>query len=563
MNYLEFFEDYDFINLVGLDINFSSVDLNVIEILDLSFCTKRKKNAVSIGKFKYILFESFQRGYFPYDFVILRVYDELIISLIREFNRTKGKKKNNIKCFVLTSLPLNLLSCTDSVDFVSIIKNKETEIVYHDKNFSLENLDELVIELASLVYSYVDLPIVGDFVVYLPNKRQIKALIHHLLLLRTNANIFVCWNSKGTKEIRTLKETQENQLNQEKKRKIIITTFSSLRENVGVVFDSMLVKGSTKGNSGGDKVVFIDKEEAIKRSQGLTYRLCKEKFFQELPNIAVRKVNVVKEYIMLSLAGIDLSILEYFPEPLVKQAIIDVGSLHIFNNEDIAKFVLKSPFSLYSSMLLCYFIMMDLPIYPGIVTAALIDNAYKSYFKLPEFKGLFGYKQTVAMEKHIKEFFTKYQSSSDLESYLKLWNDMTSQLQGFNVSVELILSYCRLNSINFEAIMDVIHQVNNASRTLGKFTKIVFEPFSVDELMKKLYDIITIVYDARKMHSVDEIIYADYYSNRYTYNLYLNPNRVVHDTIYALDILNGVITCCIPKMDIQLIEDTQQMSIES
>lgn len=115
----------------------------------------------------------------------------------------------------------------------------------------------------------------------------------------------------------------------------------------------------------------------------------------------------------------------------------------------------------------------------GIITFCLIDSA--TYFFLPKPKrdeSLDSYNKRT--QEHVEKYFTGYFAHSDVETYLKLWNDYLDNNRGDYSNKEAIGRYASKNSINAQKLKDVTQNIKNTTATITQRTKETIEIKQVD-----------------------------------------------------------------------------------
>lgn len=107
------------------------------------------------------------------------------------------------------------------------------------------------------------------------------------------------------------------------------------------------------------------------------------------------------------------------------------------------------------------------PLFPGIVTAAIVDCYGPSYFwmprKTPEIENFDKFKA-----EHIEKYFEKYRGYSDLHTYLNMWHDLSATLKGIKITDRTLSKWSRENSMNNKKINELLTIINQCVSAAGR-----------------------------------------------------------------------------------------------
>jgi predicted RNA methylase len=168
------------------------------------------------------------------------------------------------------------------------------------------------------------------------------------------------------------------------------------------------------------------------------------------------------------------------------------------------------------------------PIFPGIVLAAIIDSYGPSYFWIPRKKpGQTPEEYNLAVQSYKDKHFTKYRGYSDLETALKMWDDLLGTIGDIRGHQRKIVQWAQANSINNKKIREllkVIEQSVNAASRLGYRIQIGrFTPVNAVNAARPL--LLSVYSDMTCIHSRD----ITYYNPRLKVSYRLDTRETVNE----------------------------------
>ena len=138
---------------------------------------------------------------------------------------------------------------------------------------------------------------------------------------------------------------------------------------------------------------------------------------------------------------------------------------------DKGHFAPHFPLSVRNAAFLWEWMAGGYPIFPGIVTAALIDSYGPSYFWFPrkeQYETPLEYK--LRLTEYKAEHFAHLQGDSDLASALNMWSSLTTALSGIEGTVGQVVQWSNQQSMNAKKIrelLSIVQQCVKAAARLG------------------------------------------------------------------------------------------------
>ena len=316
-------------------------------------------------------------------------------------------------------------------------------------------------------------------------------------------------------------------------RKIVIATniaeMSITIEDVGYVVDTMVEKRAETSQSGGFRLTthYISKDSAKQRAgrtgrtrPGISYRMCTQERYEKLEEHRPPEIERVPIYetVMelldvgltpeLVLKGIDIQRITGAVQLLMKLGMV-VNSNGGVTVTDSGHFAPNFPLSVRNAAFLWQWIQAKYPVFPGIVTAALIDCYGPSYFWIPRRKPTESVEEYNLMIKQYKaKNFAKYVGYNDLETSLNMWNDLAATIGGIRGSQRAIIGWSRDNSINNKKIREllmIVEQSVNAAVRFGYNVEI--GPFTTQGVVTATRPILLSVYSDMTLIQRRDITY--------------------------------------------------------
>lgn len=361
----------------------------------------------------------------------------------------------------------------------------------------------------------------GHILIFAPGSSEVEIVAEKLKQLNLDVNpnkimtIIPAYGALKQDDIALIyKNTGPNE------RKIVIATniaeTAITISDVGHVIDTLTEKRAETSVSGGFRLTtrYISKDSAKQRAgrtgrtrAGICYRMCTQQTFETLEQHRPPEIERVPIYdTIMELLDIGLS-----PETTIKgidiqrviQATRLLTSLGMITKDasgitvtEMGHFAPRFHISVRNSAFLWKWIQGGYPIFPGIVTACLIDSYGPSYFWVPRRNTDMSVQEyNLMVQAHKTKYFDKFIGSNDLETSLNMWNDFVSVIGGIQPSAKQISTWTRENSINNKKMRElimIIQQSVNAAVNLGLDVQI--GPFTTQGVMAAARPILLSVY---------------------------------------------------------------------
>lgn len=237
---------------------------------------------------------------------------------------------------------------------------------------------------------------------------------------------------------------------------------------------------------------YISQYEADRRARyatlpdSLCYRLCSKNFFDHLPLIPPEEIlsfpadRTILNLAMLNLPPVLPPILGD-PSPIVEK-LTDWKLLTNGKITSLGRFALSSPLTIRSSVALHRWIDKGYPVFPALTILSLLDGYTSGYYWYPlltltqaaimsstefvltnssarsdylETNNPVPSEFTHMIQEHAENFYTKFLGRSDLHTLVNIWSDLLTALNGLNWDNEILMNWCRDNSISFGQIRTV------------------------------------------------------------------------------------------------------------
>jgi len=408
---------------------------------------------------------------------------------------------------------------------------------YLDRDLDIDDsTGQLYIEASKIAASvHRDTPInTGHILIFAPGSTEIERIMSSLtetFRISTPDKIAIIIPAFGALKQEDIaliyKDTSPNE------RKIIIATniaeMSITISDVGHVIDTMVEKRAETSQSGGFRLATqrISKDSAKQRAgrtgrtrPGVCYRLSTQQLFDSLEQHRPPEIQRVPIYeIVMELLDVGLSpetvILDIDPQR-VTQAVLLLSRLGMVTNSNnsisvtpMGHFAPKLHISVRNASFLWNWITIGYPIFPGIVTAVLIDSYGPSYYWIPRRKPDMTpetYNSFVLDYK--SKFFAKYIGYNDLETSLNMWTDLMRNTGGIHNShstQKTIINWSRLNSMNNKKIRELLMIVDQCVNAVKREQfDVQIGPFTTDGVIKAARPLLLSVYsDSTLIHSRD------------------------------------------------------------
>ena len=303
-------------------------------------------------------------------------------------------------------------------------------------------------------------------------------------------------------------------------RKIVIATniaeTAITISDIGHVIDTLTEKRAETSSNGGFRLTtrYISKDSAKQRAgrtgrtrAGVCYRMCTEQKFETLDQHRPAEIDRVPIYdTIMELLDIGLS-----PESTIKgidpqrviQATRLLTSLGMVTNTasgitvtEMGHFAPKFHISVRNAAFLWKWIQVGYPIFPGIVTACLIDSYGPSYFWIPRKSSeMTPPEYNIMIQAYKEKYFGKIIGVNDLETSLNMWHDFIGTVQGINPNFREVSNWTRENSINNKKMRELITIIQQSVKAATKLDyDVQIGPFTTAGVMNASRPILLSVY---------------------------------------------------------------------
>jgi hypothetical protein len=445
------------------------------------------------------------------DFCDILVIDEahaggLDADVIMELWKTAIQSGARVPRLVLASATLNMANSQFPHAPYFHVKTIgfPVDIQWHDRDFSPEDPD-LYLDVAKLVLDkHQSTPLNPEdpaaiWLVFCAGSNEVEIVCETLNESRkpglSALPIYSNMPSEETSKIFQKPKSGE--------RRVIVATniaeASITVDGLSGIFDTLTEKYSETSASGGFRLVLsnISKSSAQQRTgrtgrtcPGFCYRMCTSKFFETLPEqrpLEISRVplhSMIIELLSVGLAPQIMFVQRIAPSQLdaAIKTLKNVGMIDSDNRvTPMGYFAPKFPLSIRSAAILWYWIQSHKPLFPGIVAVSLIDCYGPSYFWYPRKTiDITQDNYNILIQNHYQKYFSKYNSQSDLEVLLKMWNDMFTHLGSIDPKSRAVSRWTNDHSLNNRKILECINITRQICNTLlrqdYKFEYGIFTP---------------------------------------------------------------------------------------
>ena len=363
-----------------------------------------------------------------------------------------------------------------------------------------------------LVSTYELVSSANHILVFAPGSREVLALIEEIrteLSALKNYQLFPMYGALQEEEIRRAFSQSTPDI-----RKIIVATntaeTSITIEDVGNIVDTMLEKRVETSQAGGKRLVTlpISKDSADQRAgrtgrtrPGDCYRMCSETEYGELKDHRLPEIYRVPIYeIVAELLAAGLNPQWALPgveEHRIKQTIELLRRLGLVTTNDLGdtvtdlgRFSARVQLSVRNATFLWSWWQKGSPLYLGIVIACIID-CYGPYFYVPSrasgpqqrdrtgqraAPSSAGTQPQDSAATNPAVLFAAYLGADDLETYLKMWQDVVSNVTDsskledhFDPSPRHLTRYCQNKSLNNRTVSELFRVINHTTKQLRKY----------------------------------------------------------------------------------------------
>ena len=494
------------------------------------------------------------------DVLILDSYDVGLIDytvIISLWQLALSLQSKVPKLVIITNIPINII---DS-NFTYIYKNSITpNIEYLESDLSDYRVDSIFESIKQILLRKI-IKNNKNIVIFVAGEKEINKFFKLLKNERIqNLEIIKIHNAKQSPgllgiSVRNAKQSPGLLGISFGNTKVIITnnTFELLNLfNIGYVIDTMYEQIQDLNNNKSLRYVnkSVSKDTSIKRSdyindiKGMCYRLCSEKFYDNLENNNISEISRIPIYnTILDLINVGLN-----PETVL----IDKNSTNIneciktlldtnmitsdINITEKGRFLYDLPLS----NLMCQFLWMWFQktnelvenkldenkldenkhsLFYGIVIACLIDCYGPTYIYLKKWD-----------EESKKSYKTKnfniIKGDNDLEILINIFNDLLEKNKGIEINYKLINEWCSTYSIKQDKIMELLTYVKKCCDNLSKKTEIELQIIDTSVIKLKALPILKILYNDMILTKTSKYNYR----NLKTDKEYILDNKNLYET---------------------------------
>lgn len=359
----------------------------------------------------------------------------------------------------------------------------------------------------------------GHMLIFAPGKSEVESVVQHLHVLLKDSietvSIIPAYGALKAEDIALIyAPTTQSQ------RKIVVATniaeMSITIPDIGFVVDTMTEKLAETSQSGGLRLVtsYISKDSAKQRAgrsgrtlPGECYRMCTQATFDALEAHRAPEIQRVPIYeVVMQLLNAGLhpqNVVRDIDATKVTNAIrllkqlgmvVDInGSIGV---TDTGNFSTNFPLSVRNSTFIWQWLQSGLPVFPGIVTACLIDSYGPSYYWVPRRKpGMDVDEYNAVVAAHKTKYFDMYRGRNDLETALNMWNDLMATVGGIKATHKSVSLWAQKHNINNKKIRELLTVVNQSVKAVSHLGyPVEVGPFTTAGVMNAARPILAEVY---------------------------------------------------------------------
>lgn len=464
-----------------------------------------------------------------------------------------------------TPVPINL--SIQIKEYVVTIQSHGVTIKYYNRDIEGDDTQLYTASgaLAYQIHTSTDIN-TGHILVFAPGAREVELVISMIEDAISNdkhstkkAIVIRAYGALDQQSLSLIyRETGPNE------RKIVVAT--NIAEtaitipDIGHVIDTMREKRSETSPSGGMSLnrTYISKDSAIQRAgrtgrtrPGVCYRMCTFERYEKLEQHRPPEIDRVPIYdIIMQLLSVGLA-----PETTIRdistarvtQATRLLKMLELIdgNNHvtDAGMFVPKFHLSVRNATFLYKWYKSDAkyPIFPGIVTACIIDSYSPSYYRIPRKKP----DQTNAeyndyISTYRDDYFSSILGYSDLETALNLFILFYKTFHEITYEEKSLASWSNANGLNNKKIRELLGSIK---QVVGAFAKLQYDvkkgPFVANNVINASRHMLLSVYSDQVMiHSKEQSYYSPLHKQEYRLDSKNAVNKFREDPPVGIIALN-------------------------
>jgi HrpA-like RNA helicase len=404
------------------------------------------------------------------------------------------------------------------------VKGFPVTLEYANQDYEVNN-KSLLTDMAAAVLEHNSRLLVAPdktskWMVFCPGTNEVEKIVQILTLAELpNVTILPAYSSLQREQIDKIFEVPELGT-----RTIIVATniaeASITVDGLDGVFDTMLEKVQETAASGGSRLVLqnVAKSSADQRkgrtgrtNPGFCYRLITEEGYMKLKAQREREIfRVPLINVVIEMLDVGIDPTEIFTgrilEKKVRKTFADLKDLGMIDRKknvtDKGHFAPEFPLSVYGSALIWEWTKLSkkdgskYPVFPAVVVASLIDCYGPSYLFYPKKE----YDQSDAeyrklTDLHYKKYFKMYQSDTDLEVLLSLWNTVCGHFQTIVPNKAELAKWSNAYSLNNKKMAELFNIIKQSCLSLSRLNyDVVLGTFSEKNVIKLITPLLEDVY---------------------------------------------------------------------
>jgi len=461
----------------------------------------------------------------------------------------KTKKDLKLPHVILASATTNIALDPEISEYKIASNTYNVTVEYQNQSYSFYN-NKLYIQTANVVSKkHNSGTLIGHILVFAPGKFEIDMIINNLTDV-DDAEILPAYG-------RLPRDLLSKIYQESGRRKIIVATnvieSSVTINNIGLVVDTMCEKILLSSDSGGSRLVKtnISKASADQRKgrtgrtgPGTCVRMITMDDYYKLQDFRANEINrisidnivmelinvgVPPQYILNKISSTTKVPIEQIADSV--RRLKKYGSIDSSNKiTEVGVFVTHFPLSIQNATSLWYWINSGsyLDNYAGIVLLSIIDSYGPDYTLLKRIEESMSFAEYIkTITPHSLDIYDDYISDSDIEVYLKIWNDLmkNTELESPYMASH-IYRFTSAHELNRTKIRELISIVKQIKNTLLYLEYNVIENNEIDysSIVGKLRQVLNITY-SDSIFTLKQNVSQAVYREPKTGNIYTLDSR--------------------------------------
>ena len=451
----------------------------------------------------------------PIDFTDVLMVDEahtgaIDVSVIKYLWGFCYNQKATVPRLILSSATLDPKQSLGEIYKIDL-NHYPISIRYHDQTYT--PLDQRLLDDTARIATNLHRmsSIDGDFLIFAAGRAEVERIISHLIRLE-KVVVLPAYGELSTKDLKAIYQPAP-----EGHRKIIVATniaeTAITIQNIGVVIDTLIEKLARTSAAGGLRLnpEFISKSSAKQRcgrtgrtGPGICYRMTTETFYTSLKEQRIEEIKRVPIYkLVIEFLNVGLRPERVIPElsnKRSKEAIELLKQLGMVDETNkitkMGRFVVKFPLGVRNAAMIWYWANKNLPLFPIVIMATLIDSYSPPYMIYPRQMADEPFADyQIRLDVHRDTFFNPFEGASDLATMLNWWHDLMDSIGGPRAPIEEVKDWAVEHSFNFRKIREVINVMNQSIGLLKRLKyNVKFGPFTTDGAIDAIRPIVEIAY---------------------------------------------------------------------